>query len=248
MKIVPLFLILLSILVPPVFAAPDTAELLAKMDEVLRGPSHEMTVTLDVKTKNWERHYQLQVWMKGVDRTFARVLKPAKSAGQGFLRIESRLWNYLPTAERTILIPPSLMLDRFMGSDFSNDDFVKLTYLPRDYDATIVGEEKMDDFEVYRLELKPHPDAPVIYGKLELWLRRTDAAPVRTDFYNEKMELIRTLHYSGFRTFGEHEIPSVWRMENVKEKDRQTVVTILDAAFGVQIPDPIFTREHLEKF
>ena len=248
MKTALLFLMLLLALTPVVFSAADPAELLMKMDEVLRGPSHDMTVTLDVKTKNWERHYKLRVEMKGVDNTFARVLEPARSAGQGFLRIKSRLWNYLPTAERTILIPPSLMLDRFMGSDFSNDDFVKLTYLPRDYDAKILGEEKMGEFEAYHLELTPHPDAPVIYGKLEIWLRKPDGAPIRWDFYNEKMEHIRTLHYSDFRTFGTHETPTVWRMENIKDRDRQTVVTILDAAFGVEIPDSVFTRENLEHF
>ena len=64
--------------------------------------------------------------------------------------------------------------------------FVKLTYLPRDYDAKIIGEEKMNEFEAYHLELKPHPDAPVVYGKLEVWLRKTDAAPIQWDFYNEK--------------------------------------------------------------
>ncbi len=243
------FFILFAAACPAVLAAaPDAAELLRKMDEVLRGPSHEMTVTLDVSTKNWQRHYKLEVRMKGVDHTFARVLEPAKSEGQGFLRVKSRLWNYLPSAERTILIPPSLMLDRFMGSDFSNDDFVKLTYLPRDYDGKIIGEEKKEGFDVYHLELTPHSDAPVVYGKLELWLRKTDAAPVRMDFFNEKMQHIRTLHYSEFKTFGAHELPTVWRMENIKEKDRQTVVAILDAAFGVDIPDAVFTRENLQKY
>ncbi|MBI1977863.1 MAG: outer membrane lipoprotein-sorting protein, partial [Candidatus Omnitrophica bacterium] len=170
------------------------------MDLAIRGKSHDMMVSLNVKTKRWERNYKIHVWMKGVDNTFARVLEPPKSAGQGFLRIKTRLWQYLPTAERTILIPPSLMLDHFLGSDFSNDDFVKLSYFARDYDSKIVGEEKVSEFDTYRLELSPHPDAPVTYGKLELWLRKKDAAPVRCKFYNEKLEHIRTLHYSVFKT------------------------------------------------
>lgn len=243
------FLVLLLSFAPAVLAGPpDTAELLRKMDDVIRGPSHDMTVTLDVKTKSWERHYKLRVRMRGVDETFARVLEPAKSEGQGFLRVKTRLWNYLPSAERTILIPPSLMLDRFMGSDFSNDDFVKLTYLPRDYDGRHLGVKVINGVNAYHLELMPHPDAPVVYGKLELWLRKRDAAPLRMDFYNEDMEHIRTLHYSEFKTFGKHELPTVWRMENIKEKDRETVVTILDAAFGVDIPDAVFMRENLEKY
>ena len=177
-------LFFLGAVLPRSMAAPEASQLLEQMDYVLRGHSHQMKVTMDVKTKQWERHYEIQVWMKGLDYAFARVMAPPKVKGQGFLRIKSRFWQYLPTAERTILIPPSLMLDDFLGSDFSNDDFVKLSYLARDYEAKIISEENLDGFEVYHLELIPHPDAPVTYGKLEVWLRKEDAAPVRWAFYN----------------------------------------------------------------
>ncbi|MDP3920032.1 MAG: outer membrane lipoprotein-sorting protein [Candidatus Omnitrophota bacterium] len=227
---------------------PGATELLRRMDQVLRGDSHDMTVTLDVITARWERHYKIRVRMQGIDYAFARVLEPSKTEGQGFLRIKARLWQYLPTAERTILIPPSLMLDDFMGSDFSNDDFVKLSYLPRDYDAKIVAEDTISGFEVLGLELIPRPDAPVTYGKLEVWLRKTDAAPVRWLFYNEKMLLIRTLHYSEFKQFGTHDIPTVWRMENHLEAGHETTVTVLSAAFDTPIAQSQFTRENLEKY
>src|SRR3990167_9555245 len=229
-------------------AEPNPTELLEQMDQLIRGKSHDMTVTLDVKAKRWERHYKIRVQMKALDYAIARVLEPPKSEGQGFLRIKARLWNYLPSAERTILIPPSMMLDRFMGSDFSNDDFVKLSYLPRDYTSELAGEEKMNDIPVYHLILTPKPDAPVTYGKLESWVRISDAAPVRMDFYNEDLELIRTLHYSEFKNFGGHEIPSVWNMENKKEPERTTTITVLDASYNIDIPDSLFTRERLEQY
>jgi outer membrane lipoprotein-sorting protein len=234
----------------PVFAeeTPDVPKMLAAMDEVLRGRSHDMTVTLHVKTAQWERDYKIRVWMKNVDYTFARVLSPSKVEGQGFLRIQSRLWQYLPSAERTILIPPSLMLDDFMGSDFSNDDFVKLSYLPRDYQGTVAGEESLDGFDVYHLTLLPNPDAPVTYGKLEVWLRKKDSAPVRWAFYDDKMKHIRTLHYTDFKTFGTREIPTVWRMENHSEAGNETTVTIHEAQFDHDLPESLFSRENLEKY
>ena len=229
-------------------ANPDPQQMLESMDQIIRGNSHKMTVTLDIKTKRWQRNYKINVWMKGVDNAFARVLEPSKSEGQGFLRVKTRLWQYLPSAERTILIPPSLMLDDFLGSDFSNDDFVKLSYFPRDYESKILDEIEMDSFQTYHLELLPRPEAPVTYGKLELWLRKTDSAPIRWDFYNEKMELIRTLHYSEFKTFGKKEVPMVWKMENVKDKNRQTTVTILNAEYDIPISEDLFSRKNLEKY
>ena len=226
----------------------DPNKLLEKMDQIVRGTTHDMTISMQVHTAKWERQYKIRVWMKGVDWAFARVLEPAKVEGQGFLRQKGRLWNYMPTAEKTILIPPSMMLDQFMGSDFTNDDFVKLTYLPRDYDGKIVGEENLDGNSVHHLELIPKPDAPVIYGKLEIWLRKSDAAPVKLQFYNEDQKLIRTLHYSEFKKFGDHETPTLWKMENQEDPDRTTTIQIMDAAFDGEIQDSLFTRENLEKY
>ena len=230
------------------FADVDVEKVLTDVDRVLRGNSHDMTVMMDVKTKSWQRHYKIRVMMKGVDYTFARVLSPPKVEGQGFLRIKTKLWNYLPSAERTILIPPSMMLDRFMGSDFSNDDFVRLSYLPRDYDCVLVGEEELNGFPVYHLDLTPKPDAPVTYGRLELWVRKEDSAPVRWFFYNVKKEHIRTITYSEFKDFNGHSAPSVWTMTNENDKDREAVVTIQEAVYDIPLADDVFTKEKLEQY
>lgn len=229
------------------FVSLNPQQLLEKSDEVMRGKiSHEMHISMDVKRGERDYQYELKVWMKGEDQTFARTLSPAKVEGQGFLRLKARLWQYLPKAERTLLIPPSLMLDRFMGSDFANDDLVKMSYFPRDYNAKILKEETLNAIETVHMELIPHPDAPVTYGKLEMWVRKHDGAPVRIDFYDEHLVLIRKLHYSEYKSFGGHEIPTVWRMENIQEPNRATVIKVLDAAFDKPVEDSLFTRENLE--
>lgn len=226
---------------------PDPNKMLEQMDKVLRGNSHEMLIDFYVKTTDWERHYKIQVWMKGLDYAFARILEPPKAEGQGYLRIKFRIWNYLPSAERTILIPPSLMTDRALGSDFATDDLVKLSYLPRDYEATIVKEDIIDNFEAYRLELKPRPDAPISYEKLDLWLRKSDSAPLRLDFYDEDLRHIRTLSYSGFKTIDGLKRPTVWHMQNKVVSGRESTITVLEVHYGIDIPESFFSQENLEK-
>ncbi len=226
----------------------DAADWVRRGDELLRGKTHSMDLTLRVKTPDWERSYELSSWMNGTEETFVRVLGPARVKGQGFLKQKTRLWNYLPTAERTILIPPSLMLEDFMGSDFSNDDFVKMSYLVRDYTHKLLGEDAIDGVEAYRFELLPKPDAAVVYGKLVMWSRKKDAGPLRTEFYDEKLALIRTLHYSDYRPAGEGgpQYPFTWRMENHAEPGNDTWITIHRAEFGAPLDPSIFTRENLE--
>src|SRR3989338_6866916 len=66
----------------------DPKLLLEQMDRRIRGNSHNITLTLHVKTSRWDRRYKIQVQMKGLDYAFARVLEPPKTEGQGFLRIQ----------------------------------------------------------------------------------------------------------------------------------------------------------------
>lgn len=226
----------------------DPIQMLQAIETTLRGNSHSMTAAMEIKTSSWTRNYKFKVWMEGSDKTFARVTEPAKVEGQGYLRLQARLWNYIPTAERTILIPPSMMLDRFMGSDFSNDDFVKMSYLPRDYTPSILGRELIDGVEMFRIELKPKKDAPVTYAKLLVVLRAADYMPVKIEFYNEKLEHIRTLDYSEVKDFGGHALPSVWMMTDHREKGRVTTIKVEEAQFNAAIPAAIFSQQSLEKY
>lgn len=229
-------------------SAADPVQMLQDMEKILRGKSHSMTAAMDVKTESGTRGYQFKIWMEGADKAFVRVIHPAKVEGQGYLRLQSRLWNYKPTAARAILIPTSMMHDRFMDSDFSNDDFMKMSYLPRDYTPSILGRELLEGIELFRLELKPKKEAQVRYRKLIFLLRAADWMPVRTEYYNEKLEHIRTLEYSEVRDFSGHPMPSVWQMTDHREKGRLTTLTIQEAQFNTPIPETYFSRENLEKY
>ena len=45
------------------------------------------------------------------------------------------MWNYIPSVEKVIKVPPSMMMQSWMGSDFTNDDIVKESSISRDYEA-----------------------------------------------------------------------------------------------------------------
>lgn len=217
-----------------------------RSDLVIRGETQQTLVLLDVKTPDWTRQYEMRFWMRGTDETFARVTAPARVKGQGYLKIKDRLWQYLPSAERTVLIPPSLMLEDFMGSDFSNDDFVKMSYLVRDYTHKYLKSESVSGHPCHVFELLPKPDAAVVYGKLVNWVREKDAAPVRIEFYDDAMKHIRTLDYSDFKMFSDREYPTVWRMTDHVDAGHESVITVREASFNQPVDPEIFTSKNLE--
>ncbi len=227
--------------------AVDATAWVTRGDHYMRGESQDMRLTFQVITPRWERMYELRSWMQGTDKTFVRVLGPPRSKGRGYLKLASRLWQYIPTAEQTVLIPPSMMLEDFLGSDFTNDDFVKQSSLPRDYTHRLIAEETLDGTPTYLIELLPKPEAPVVYGKLRLWLRQSDAAFVKLEFYNEQMVHLRTLFYTDFRRFNDRGYPARWQMVNHLEPGHETTVTIQTVVFNLPIDPDLFTRGHLER-
>jgi outer membrane lipoprotein-sorting protein len=104
---------------------PTGREIVDHIEKLMWGKMMQGSMEMSVITPRWQRTLQLKVWLDRPERSFIRILSPAKEAGIGSLRIKSEMWNYLPNVERTIKIPPSMMLQPWMGSDFTNDDLVK---------------------------------------------------------------------------------------------------------------------------
>jgi len=94
---------------------PNADEIVRRSDEAVRGRTEEGSVSMTVKTADWERTLELRYWAVNPTKTFIRVIAPAKEAGTGTLRLGTNMWNYLPSVEQTIKIPPSLMLESWMG-------------------------------------------------------------------------------------------------------------------------------------
>src|SRR3989344_6834132 len=131
--------LLVAPLSPPAAAAqtdarsPSGRELVAHVERLLWGKTNQGLAEMTVETPRWTRTLELRFWMERPERTFIRILAPPKEAGIGSLRIKAEMWNYLPAGERTIKIPPSMMLQPRTGSGMTNDDSGKESSVVEDY-------------------------------------------------------------------------------------------------------------------
>ena len=223
-------------------------EMVERSENIMQGDNNIMHMVLGVITPSWQREYEINSWMKGHNRTLIRLINPSKKKGESYLKHNLQLWLYMPKVERKILIPPSSMLQPFLGSDFSYDDLVKASRLAKDYDCRLVDKDTIRGEETLLIKLIPKPEAPVIYGGLKIWLRNTDYVPLRHEFYNEDGQLLKTLDFFDVRFLGGHIIPTVWEMTNNLETGRKTTIKVLDAKFEVPMKDDIFSRHKLERY
>lgn len=226
---------------------PSGREILDRVERLLWGTTVQGDYEMTIATPRWQRTLSLRVWMDRPKRSFVRVLSPAKEAGIGSLRIGGEMWNYLPNVERIIKIPPSMMLQPWMGSDFTNDDLVKESSILDDYTHKVLGVSAVDGESAYQVEAIPKPEAPVVWGRVVYWVRKTDFIPLKQEFYSERGELVRVMTFSDVRKLGDRTLPTRWEMRPVAKPGNVTTVRLKDAVFNQPVDEAVFTQRNLQK-
>jgi outer membrane lipoprotein-sorting protein len=181
--------------------------------------------------------------------TFIRVLSPAKVEGTGFLKLHPNLWVYEPRDERLLRIPPSMMREPWMGSDFTQDDLVNESSEVDDYDQRLLGiDPKPDgiaDLRAYVVEYVPHEDAPIVWGKIIAWIETEHGTPLRQEFYDGDGELRRVVHFGGIREVQGRYFPHVWVVRPAGGKERETRLEVEAVRFDVDFDESVFDPRHL---
>jgi len=225
----------------------DANDLIRRTEKELRAKSEQGTVSMTVRTPDWQRTLEMDYWAINPDKTFIRVTAPAKEAGTSTLRLGSNMWNYLPPVERVIKIPPSLMLQSWLGSDFTNDDLVRESSLEKDYDHKLAGEVTQDGDPCYRIISTPKPGAPVVWGHLVIFVRKRDGLPRREEFYDEKDTLRKVLSFEDIRMTDGRMYPMRWKMVSVTKPGHETTLVYKTFKFDRPIAASVFTRENLQQ-
>lgn len=220
-------------------------EMVNKMMDYSRGTSSHGVMTMNVVTPDWNRSIEMEWWEKGEDKMLVRVLNPSRDAGNGTLKIGNNLWNYIYTFDETVHIPPAMMAQAWMGSDFTNDDIVRDSSLVNDYVHTLEGIEEINGERCYKLYLTTDPSTPVPWLSLRVWARVEDLLPVRQEYYDDDGDLARYMEFSEFKFMYDRVTPTVMRMVPVDQEGHHTEMTYTEIEFDVDLSDDVFTQQNL---
>jgi outer membrane lipoprotein-sorting protein len=227
-------------------AATTATEIVERAETLLWGKTVDGDFEMEVTTPSWSRSMSLKVLMDRPDKSFVRVTAPAKDAGIRSLRLGAEMWNYIPAIERTIKIPPSMMLQPWLGSDFTNDDLTKESSIVNDYTHKLLADAQVNGVAVHQVEALPKPAAPVVWGKL-IYSVRHDFVPVRLDYFDEKGELIRTLTYSDVRAMDGRSIPVRWEMVPVNKPGKRTTIVVKAIRYDRPVKADVFSLRNLDR-
>ncbi len=222
----------------------NPTELVRYGEELLRGRSSQIAMTMHIQRPSFRRNLSLRSWTMGTKRALVEILEPVKEKGIVSLRRDASMWNYLPKTESTIRVPLSLMLQSWMGSDFNNDDLMKLSSLSSDYTHAFKGSAQIDGEAVWVIECRPKPKAPVVWGKIIYSARQGDWVPWQEVFYDENNQKVRELHLRRVRREDDRILPTELTIVQ-SNAGYSTTILYTKLLFNRQIPENIFSQEQL---
>lgn len=223
---------------------PRILEIIDQVDRLLRGESSQAQIRMEIETEHWSRSLEMEAWSLGTDFSLIRVGAPVREAGTATLKVEDEVWNYLPRVDRTIKVPPSMMVGSWMGSHFTNDDLVKESRIIEDYDIGIGFEGDREGEDVWEFVMTPKPEAPVIWGRIEQRVRKADLMPLWARYYDEDGTLVRTMTFTDFQRMDGRLVPTVMTVEPA-DMEEKTVVTYLDLSFDIDLAEAFFSLRNL---
>jgi len=247
MRIQPLLLGTLCAAMTAAASGQTAEEIIRRSEDLIKGKTCRGRFVMTVTTPSYTRTMEMDSWWVGNEKALILIRSPRKEAGNKTLKIGNELWSYLRNTETTIKLPPSMMLQSWNGSDFTNDDLVRESNLSRDYRQTITGEETVEGERCWVIDLLPKPNAPVVWGKIVYRVRKSDNLPAGQEYLDERGTLMRSMVFSDYRLMGGRKLPARWVMINRAKEGHQTSFEIKEITFDVPLSEDVFSFRELEK-
>lgn len=226
---------------------PDAREIVRKADEKFNGEkSSIMVMSMTIIRPSWQRTVDFKSWSMGRDYALTLITAPAKDAGQTFLKRGTEMWSWNPSISRLIKLPPSMMSQGWMGSDYTNDDILRESSVVNDYTHEITGDENIDGRTCYRIKMTAREDAAVVWGHQVRWIDKKEFLILKAELYDEDGVLVRTETGSEIKNMDGRTIQTRMELIPADEPGNKTVVTIRDIRFNVPIQESFFSQQNMK--
>ena len=227
--------------------AQDANQILKNSEQKIQGiKSSYQEMMIKIVRPKWSKEMTMKGWSIGEDYFTSVVLSPAKEKGIVFLKRENEVWNYIPSIERTIKLPPSMMMQNWMVTDFTNDDLVQRSSITDDYTNTIIGNEIIDGLDCWIIELIPNEDAAVVWGKLMMWIDKRDYMQLKTQFFDEYDEMISIMTGKAIKSFDGKKLPAIIEFVPLDKEGNKTIVERLVWKFDIDINERFFLPNYMK--
>ncbi|MEY3051002.1 MAG: hypothetical protein RLY31_787 [Bacteroidota bacterium] len=225
----------------------DARSIVQRAEDRIRGERLYAEMKMTIIRPRWQREFSLKSWSLGQDYSMVLITAPTRDKGTAFLKRKKEIWNWQPSIDRSIKLPPSMMSQSWMGSDFTNDDLVEQSSLVEDYTHRLTGTDQVDRYRCHVVELIPKPDAAVVWGKVVMWIETEHYLELKVETYDEEGELVNTLLGKEIRELGGRLLPTRLVLSPAGKPGHQTIVEQLSLDFDTKVSADWFSLENLKR-
>jgi len=157
-------------------------------------------------------------------------------------------WLYLPALKKVRRISSADRGDYFMGTDFTFED-IKQTPELGDYNWSLIGSDKIENFDVWIVEAEPKTKAlkkNLGYSKVHYFVRKDIYMYIRVDYWDIKGQELKHLVSTDIQ-----QIDGVWTakggvMTNVQSNHR-TELLFSDHKYNQNLSNRIFSERMIKR-
>lgn len=183
------------------------------------------------------------------DKSLMIVDKPSDVDGTALLTFSHAIeaddqWLYLPALKRVKRISSGNKSGPFMGSEFAYEDMSSPEV--EKYHYKYLGEDVLDGVKSFKVESEP-VDESSGYSRLVSWIDQDEYRTLKTEYYDRKGALLKTLTLGDYKRF----LEQYWRphtmvMHNF-QSGKSTDLILSDYQFRVGLTSSDFTQNRLKK-
>ena len=226
----------------------SATDIVRKAEEKFKGEKSSYCVmSMTIIRPTWQRTIEFKSWSLGRDFALTLITAPAKESGQTFLKRKSEMWSWNPSINRLIKLPPSMMSQGWMGSDYTNDDILRESSLVNDYVHEIVGEETIGGRVCYKIKMTAKENAAIIWGKQLKWIDKKDFLVLKAELYDEDGSLVRTETGSEIKIMDGRTVTSKIEMIPQEEPENKTVLEIREIKFNLAVGENYFSQQNMQR-
>lgn len=240
--------------VMPAAPAPDARRIMEGVYKQDTSRDATWRGTMDVYDKKGTARRKKFLFRKiggmGNSKTMVRFTDPAEVRGVGLLSInqggtDDRQWLYTPAIRRVRRIAAQERRQRFIATDFTNEDMAERVLDDFTYNLLSEG-EVIDGRKTYKIEARPVSPDKSQYAYVYIWTPQDVPYSVLVEMYDKQGQKQRVLKAGDLE-----KIAGVWvakRLEmSTPAEGTRTVLFLEDIRFNAGLKEDVFTQQALER-
>lgn len=172
------------------------------------------------------------------------VITEGADSGQKILRLQNSVYLYYPDAEEVIRLQGSALKESIMGSDFTYEDLTGDNSTLSNYNAQLLGLEKVDDADCYHVKLTAKSKKQ-LYQIEEIWIDTQMFASRKVIVYSASGKALSENRTTDFKQVSGKWIGTKSTMQNLLKKSSKTEMLISNVEINCPIPEKYFSQDEL---